>query len=103
MKKFLSLLLALVMCLSLCACYAGSANTPAETTTQKVEDDGILKILLIGHSLGIDSSFMFRSWRRPDKARISRSVRSSRVPRWRIRARRASTMSISVRSGNSGI
>jgi len=59
MKKYLALLLALALCLSLCACGPGAAGDPTETTNQKVEDDGILKILLIGHSLGIDSSFMF--------------------------------------------
>ena len=56
MKKLLSLFLTLAICLSLCAC---GVSTPEETTTAKVEDDGILKILLIGHSLGNDSSFMF--------------------------------------------
>ena len=61
MKKYLSLLLALAMCLSLCAC---GASAPEETTAAQVEDDGVLKILLICHSLGVDSAFMF-----PDVAR----------------------------------
>ena len=66
MKKYLALILALALCLGLCACGGSSAEdtTPTETEQQKVEDDGIMKILLIGHSLGNDSSFMF-----PDVAR----------------------------------
>ena len=69
MKKYLALILALALCLSLCACGGsekssfgsrkGDKTTPTEPETPKVEDDGIMKILLIGHSLGNDSSFMF--------------------------------------------
>ena len=61
MKKLLSLLLALALCLGLCAC-GGSATEdtkPTEPEKNKVEDDGIMKILLICHSLGVDSIFMF--------------------------------------------
>lgn len=61
MKKCLALILALVLCLSLCAC--GGSNpedtTPTEPEIPKVEDDGVMKILLICHSLGVDSVFMF--------------------------------------------
>ena len=62
MKKYLAFLLALVLGLSLCAC---GKNTPQEPKpapqeeTPKVEDDGIMKILLICSSLGVDSAFMF--------------------------------------------
>ena len=61
MKKYLALLLALALCLGLCACGGSSAEdtTPTEPEAPKVEDDGIMKILLIGHSLGTDSSYLF--------------------------------------------
>ena len=60
MKKLLALLLAAIMCLSLMtACGGTTESEPTEPETPKVEDDGIMKILLIGHSLGNDSSFMF--------------------------------------------
>ena len=60
MKKYLALILALALCLGLCAC-GGSAEdtTPTEPEAPKVEDDGVTKILLICHSLGVDSIFMF--------------------------------------------
>ena len=62
MKKYLALLLALVLCLSLCACGSGettSAETePTEPEEIKVEDDGILRILVLGHSLGVDSVYL---------------------------------------------
>ena len=61
MKKYLALLLALALCLGLCACGGSSVEdtTPTEPEAPKVEDDGIMKILFIGHSLGNDSSYMF--------------------------------------------
>ena len=61
MKKYLAFLLALVLCFGLCACGGDTAEntTPTEPEDAKVEDDGIMKILLIGHSLGSDSSYMF--------------------------------------------
>ena len=60
MKKYLALLLALALCLSLCACGGTTEDTtPTEPEAPKVEDDGIMKILLIGHSLGTDSSYLF--------------------------------------------
>lgn len=65
MKKFLALLLALTLC---CGALAGcnGENKPADDPAPEkiVEDDGVMKILLIGHSLGVDSAFMF-----PDVAR----------------------------------
>ena len=62
MKKFLALILALALCLGLCACGGNTAaedTQPTEPEEIKVEDDGIMKILLICSSLGVDSSFMF--------------------------------------------
>jgi len=62
MKKYLAFLLALVLCFGLCACGGNTAaedTQPTEPEQPKVEDDGIMKILLIGHSLGNDSSYMF--------------------------------------------
>ena len=63
MKKYLAILLALVLCFGLCACGGNTAEnedtTPTEPEAPQVEDDGIMKILLIGHSLGTDSSYMF--------------------------------------------
>ena len=61
MKKYLALILALALCLGLWACGGSAAEdtTPTEPEAPKVEDDGIMKILLIGHSLGSDSSMMF--------------------------------------------
>ena len=66
MKKFLALTLALCLCFGLLACGGGEepAETPGATEPAKVEDDGIMKILMIGHSLGNDSTFML-----PDIAR----------------------------------
>lgn len=67
MKRLLALLLVLVLAFSTFAgCQKAPAETPAqqdnsgtEQTPPPVEDDGIMKILLIGHSLGNDSSFFF--------------------------------------------
>ena len=61
MKKYLAFILALVLCFGLVACGGTTTAepTPTEPEETKVEDDGIMKILLIGHSLGNDSSFMF--------------------------------------------
>ena len=66
MKRCFAFILAMTLCFSLCACGNDTAEdtTPTETEAPIVEDDGIMKILLIGHSLGNDSSFMF-----PDVAR----------------------------------
>ena len=61
MKKLLALILALAMCLGLCACGGSSAaedTTPTEPEAPKVEDDGILRILVLGHSLGMDSIYL---------------------------------------------
>lgn len=71
MKKALALLLALCL---FCGLIAGCSSKPAEETPKSdtqneetpekqeeqtiVEDDGVLKILMIGHSLGLDSFFM---------------------------------------------
>ena len=61
MKRFLAIILALALCLGLCAC--GGEETPEETTPtepteQKVEDDGVMRILVIGHSLGMDAVYL---------------------------------------------
>jgi len=65
MKKYISLLLALFLCLSLCSCGGVAEDTtPTEPEMTDTEDDGILKILLIGHSWGMDAAFLF-----PDVAR----------------------------------
>ena len=56
MKKYLAFLLALVLCFGLCACGGSGEETPPETQptepeAPKVEDDGIMKILLICSSI----------------------------------------------------
>ena len=58
MKRLLCLLLA-VLTIALTAC-GGSAEdtTPTEPEAPKVEDDGILRILIVGHSLGVDSAYL---------------------------------------------
>ena len=38
MKKWIALLLSLVMCLSLCACGGGNSNAPTESETERNED-----------------------------------------------------------------
>ena len=61
MKKLLSLILALTLCLGLCACGAEEAppeTEPTEPEAPQVEDDGILRILVLGHSLGVDSMYL---------------------------------------------
>lgn len=60
MKKCMSLLLALTLCFVLFAgCTSNQENTTnTQTEPPKVEDDGIMKILLIGHSTGMDSAYM---------------------------------------------
>ena len=63
MKKYLAFLLALVLCFGLCACGGSGEETPPETQPTepeeiKVEDDGILRILILGHSLGVDSAYL---------------------------------------------
>lgn len=55
MKKTLAFLLALVVCLSM---FAACGKTDPKNEEPKVEDDGVMKILMIGHSLGNDSVFM---------------------------------------------
>lgn len=61
MKKLIALLLAALLCMSLLVACGGEKEStedtqPTEEAVQK--DDGILKILMIGHSLGNDSTFM---------------------------------------------
>jgi len=70
MKRLFALMLALLLCVSVfagCEKEAPAATTnqdgtqtdePQKEETPAVEDDGIMKILMIGHSLGNDSSFM---------------------------------------------
>ena len=62
MKRYLAILLTLILALSLFAGCGQQEVTPEpteEVVEEPVEDDGILKILLIGHSLGTDASYMF--------------------------------------------
>ena len=55
MKKFIALCLAVLTVLSLMAC----GNTGAAETQPKAEkDDGVLRVLMIGHSLGNDVMWM---------------------------------------------
>lgn len=57
MKKIIALLLALVLCLGMfTAC--GNTEEPEKTTQPPTPDDGILRVLLIGHSLGNDSIWL---------------------------------------------
>lgn len=63
MKKYLAFILALLLGLSLCACGGGSAEiptkpAPTEPEENIVEDDGIMRILILGHSLGVDSAYL---------------------------------------------
>ena len=62
MKRLLAILL--VLCLSaglFAGCGEKEPQQPAqqENNLPPVEDDGVMKILLIGHSLGVDSAFLF--------------------------------------------
>ena len=66
MKRLLSMLLVLVLSVGILGgCQEKAASTqPAvqenpEDNLPPVEDDGVMKILLICHSLGVDSVFMF--------------------------------------------
>lgn len=54
MKRALSLILALILILGL---FAGCSSEKKEKA-KKAKDDGIMKILLIGHSTGMDSAYM---------------------------------------------
>ena len=49
-----------VPCLGLYACGGSAAEdtAPTEPEETNVEDDGILKILVLGHSLGVDSAYL---------------------------------------------
>lgn len=60
MKRLLCVLLAMILCVSVFSgCQGGtSQDTVATTTEATVPDDGVTRILLIGHSLGNDSSFL---------------------------------------------
>lgn len=62
MKRLLALLLAATLCLGVLAgcgnSSTGETTVLTETTQPPVEDDGILKILMIGHSLGNDSVYL---------------------------------------------
>lgn len=55
MKKTFALLLALVICLSMFAACGGGEG---KKKNEEVKDDGVMKILLIGHSTGMDSAYM---------------------------------------------
>lgn len=54
MKKVIALFLALVLCLGMFAGCANNEQTPT-TTEEPTPDDGVLRVLLLGHSLGNDS------------------------------------------------
>ena len=62
MKRLLAFLLVLTLCIGI---FAGCGNTQeptqqeTEPALEPVEDDGIMKILFICHSLGTDASYMF--------------------------------------------
>lgn len=64
MKRLLSMLLVLALSVGI---FAGCQRAPEQPAAQEdpeeklppVEDDGVMKILLICHSLGVDSIFMF--------------------------------------------
>lgn len=65
MKRLFALLLATACLFGLVACGgntetpAGTTAQPTETTAPKVEkDDGVLRVLMIGHSLGNDAMWM---------------------------------------------
>ena len=54
MKRMIAMLLSFILLLGI---FNGCGNKETKTS-QKVEDDGIMKILLIGHSTGMDSAYM---------------------------------------------
>ena len=61
MKKYLAFLLALAFCLGLftaCGATEAEPTVPTEPEVPQVEDDGILRILVLGHSLGVDSMYL---------------------------------------------
>lgn len=58
MKRIIALILVLVLC---CGVFSACGETKKTETKQEetiVEDDGVLKILMIGHSLGNDSTYL---------------------------------------------
>lgn len=59
MKRAIALVLAAVLCIGLFAgCQKPAETKPTETQDQVQNDDGVLKILLFGHSLGNDAVWM---------------------------------------------
>ena len=64
MRRIIAFLLACLSMFGLLACGntatpAGTTTEPTETTAPKVEkDDGVLRVLMIGHSLGNDAMWM---------------------------------------------
>ena len=61
MKRILALMLALSLCLGLftaCGATEAEPTVPTEPEVPQVEDDGILRILVLGHSLGVDSMYL---------------------------------------------
>ena len=59
MKRLITLLLVLALsCSFLAACGGNKSKTEKDESNKVVEDDGVMKILMIGHSLGNDSTFM---------------------------------------------
>ena len=60
MKRIISLLLILAIAIGLVACGNTTTTTtePSETKATVQKDDGVLKVLLFGHSLGVDSMWM---------------------------------------------
>ena len=61
MKRLVCFLLATILCAGIWGgCQTGNApeTTLGTTTEPTVQDDGVTRILMIGHSLGIDSTFL---------------------------------------------
>ena len=59
MKKAISLLLALVMCLALCACGGGEGNNPSTPETTVPPTDAVLDKNDVSHYLGVWKSEHF--------------------------------------------
>jgi len=58
MKKILALVMVLVLCLSMFAACGNNTKEPEKETQEPTPDDGVLRVLLLGHSLGNDSIWL---------------------------------------------
>lgn len=58
MKRIITLVLACLMMLGLLACGNTAATTNTTTEPKEEKDDGVLRVLMIGHSLGNDAMWM---------------------------------------------